>query len=79
MGILTEIGIVLGITLAGSFGAILPNTWERLPPDYPDSYEWRLIISIPLVFSVFQVILLLFVYRSETPKYLYQQSEFQKV
>ena len=79
MGIMTEMGVVMGILLANILGNLLPDSLKETPTNYANSYIWRIVLLVPVILIITQVLFLLFVFKGETPKYLFAQSEYQNV
>lgn len=87
LGSLSQIMVTIGIMIAYILGFLVPiryikNEGETLNPDRLTTKSWRIIFTIPAVISIIQTILLLAIFRYDTPKFYKQigdNSMHQKV
>jgi MFS family permease len=66
--------IVSGIVLTNVIALFVTNRVVPENPiisDFPIWSSWRIIFGLPLVIAVVQILLLLLVFKNETPRYLY--------
>ena len=76
LGIINQFMVCFGILLSYIVGIIFvpyPGNLEKA-----NSKIWRLVFGFPLIFIVIQVLLLLFVFRLDSPKYYRQKREEEK-
>ena len=87
LGSLSQIMVTIGIMIAYILGFLVPiryikNEGDNLNPDRLTTKSWRIIFIIPAVISIIQTILLLAIFRYDTPKFYKQigdNSMHQKV
>jgi MFS family permease len=73
-GSFIQLGVTSGILLAYLMGSTAPNYESPLDGEHCDNYDgggnyWRLILAFPFIPSLIQIILLIFVFKLDTPKY----------
>lgn len=79
MGAINQFMVTAGIMIADILGFIIPYKYIKGKGDKDINNEiystkiWRLIFIIPLILAVLQTILVLFVFRNDTPKYYKQK------
>jgi MFS family permease len=73
-GSFIQLGVTSGILLAYLMGSTAPNYESPLDGEHCDNYDgggnyWRFILAFPFIPSLIQIILLIFVFKLDTPKY----------
>lgn len=71
LGTLSSIFITTGIIVTNIL-AIFVEDWDPVNPK--ESGLWRVVFGVPLVAGVLQIVLLGFVWKEETPRYLIEQA-----
>jgi MFS family permease len=74
LGAINQLMIVSGIVLTNVIALFVTNRVVPENPiisDFPIWSSWRIIFGLPLVIAVVQILLLLLVFKNETPRYLY--------
>lgn len=67
LGALNQLLIVSGIVITNLIALFVPSTGTEIIG------WWRIIFGIPILIALLQIVLLLFVYKNETPRYLILQ------
>lgn len=77
-GALTQIFLTFGITIPAFMALAIPA-----PPEDPDdwwiNFYWRIIWLVPIGIAVVHTALILFCFNHETPVYLYEHGEMEKL
>jgi MFS family permease len=72
LGALNQLMIVSGIVVTNVLALFVPNIPKNAQvKDSPIWGGWWIIFGLPLIIAVVQILLLLLVYKNETPRYLY--------
>ena len=73
LGSLTQILITLGIFISNALGLPLLEDIKDAKPSFLNDNYWRVIFGVPIVFALIQSLLLMTIFKFETPKYLKQR------
>ena len=84
LGAINQFMVTAGIMVADILGFIVPYEYKEgsdtiLNPDVYTTKVWRVVFIIPGCMAVLQTILVLFVFRSDTPKYYKQNNMIDQV
>jgi sugar porter (SP) family MFS transporter len=84
MGALSQFMVTAGIMIAYIFGYLAPiryikNEGETVNPDVFTTQSWRIVFIMPAVFALIQSLLVLFIFRYDTPKYYKQNGKSDMV
>ncbi|CAI2365526.1 unnamed protein product [Moneuplotes crassus] len=81
MGSLSQIMVTVGIMIAYMFGFLAPIRYldkegdPEMNPDVLTTQSWRIIFAVPAAISIFQTLMLLVVFRYDTPKFYQQKGD----
>ncbi len=78
LGSLYQLFVTLAIVISYAFAYVMPKD-DRDPEVVRDSVSWRLVMALPLLFSVIQVLSLVFVYKYDSPAYYASKGMWQNV
>jgi len=67
MGAANQLMCTIGIFLPALLGLPIPNDPENYADDFIVKEYWRVVWGMPIIFVILQVILLLTIFRYDTP------------
>ncbi len=82
LGSFNQLFVVSGIVITNIIALFVPNLDKDFVKQHEDDYTnsyftivdwWWIIFGIPIIIAALQIILLLVVFRNETPRYLLSQ------